>query len=66
MQIVGQKFTDATAAGLIMMTESMFGSLFSVSLGFEPFTMNLLIGGILIIISILIMQIDFSKKSRIN
>ncbi|WP_461240956.1 DMT family transporter [Paucilactobacillus sp. N302-9] len=66
MQIVGQKFTDATAAGLIMMTESMFGSLFSVSLGFEPFTTNLLIGGILIIISILIMQLDFSKKSRIS
>lgn len=64
MQIVGQKFTDATAAGLIMMTESMFGSLFSVSLGFEPFTTNLLIGGILIIISILIMQVNSSNKKE--
>lgn len=64
-QIVGQKFTDATAAGLILMTESMFGSIFSVAFGFESFTTNLLFGGILIIMSLLIMQIDFSalKKS---
>lgn len=61
LQIIGQRFTDPTPAGLILMTESMFGSLFSVALGFEPFTVHLLLGGVLIIIAILIMQLDFSR-----
>lgn len=61
LQIVGQRFTDPTPAGLILMTESMFGSIFSVVLGFEPFTVHLLLGGVLIIIAILIMQLDFSR-----
>lgn len=61
LQIVGQRFTDPTPAGLILMTESMFGSLFSVILGFEPLTWHLLVGGILIVIAILIMQVDFNR-----
>ncbi|KIS03533.1 DMT family transporter [Paucilactobacillus wasatchensis] len=61
MQIVGQKFTDATPAGLILMTESMFGSFFSILFGFEPFTDRLLIGGFLIVVAILIMQVDLRK-----
>lgn len=66
LQIVGQRFTDPTPAGLILMTESMFGSIFSVILGFEPFTMHLLMGGILIIIAILIMQLDFSRFQSVE
>ncbi|MTV82783.1 DMT family transporter [Secundilactobacillus folii] len=61
LQIVGQRFTDPTPAGLILMTESMFGSFFSVILGFEPLTLHLLIGGALIIVALLIMQLDFSR-----
>lgn len=61
MQIVGQKFTDPTPAGLILMTESMFGGLFSVLFGFEPFTQHLLIGGIMIVVAILIMQLNFRQ-----
>jgi drug/metabolite transporter (DMT)-like permease len=69
LQLIGQKFTDPTPAGLIMMTESVFGSLFSVLFGFEPFTMNLLFGGLLILIAILIMQLDWRSifvRSKIN
>lgn len=61
LQVVGQHYTDPTPAGIILMTESMFGSIFSVMFGFQPFTMNLLIGGVLIIIALLIMQVDFRK-----
>lgn len=61
LQLIGQKFTDPTAAGLIMMTESVFGSLFSVLFGFDRLTVNLLAGGGLILTAILIMQIDFRK-----
>lgn len=72
LQVVGQKYTDATSSGLILMTESLFGSLFSVFLGFESLTSNLLIGGSLITLSILLMQINTHviarvlKTSRIN
>lgn len=61
LQVVGQRFTDATPAGIILMTESMFGSIFSVVFGFEPFTANLLIGGVLIMVALLVMQLDFRK-----
>jgi EamA-like transporter family. len=72
LQVLGQKFTDATSSGLILMTESLFGSLFSVYLGFEPLTNNLLIGGTLITVSIILMQLNISaitlsiKNRRIN
>lgn len=72
LQVVGQKYTDATSSGLILMTESLFGSLFSVFLGFESLTNNLLIGGVLITFSIILMQLNshtiakLIKNRRIN
>lgn len=63
LQIVAQRYTNPTPAGLILMTEAFFGSLFSVMLGFEPFTMNLLIGGGLITAAELVMQLK--KEPRI-
>jgi drug/metabolite transporter (DMT)-like permease len=64
MQIIGQRFTDATVAGIILMTESLFGSVFSVVFGFEPLTTSLLEGGVLILCAILLMQVDFKKMRR--
>jgi drug/metabolite transporter (DMT)-like permease len=61
LQVVGQRFTDPTPAGLILMTESMFGSIFSVAFGFEPFTQDLLIGGGLIIFALLLMQVGLRR-----
>lgn len=61
LQVIGQRNTDATSAGLILMTESLFGSLFSVVGGFEALTNNLLLGGLLIIVSILIVEINLRK-----
>lgn len=61
LQIIGQRYTDPVPAGVILMTESMFGSIFSVVLGFEPFTSNLLIGGSLIVVALLIMQLNFKQ-----
>ncbi|WP_225048032.1 DMT family transporter [Lacticaseibacillus kribbianus] len=65
LQVVGQRFTDPTPAGLILMTESLFGSLFSVALGFEPFTLNLLVGGALILLALLVMQLGFRRPLRL-
>lgn len=59
LQIVGQRFTDSISAGLILMLESVFASIFSVSLGVEPLTPQLLIGGGIIFISLLMSQFNF-------
>ncbi|KRL05181.1 DMT family transporter [Liquorilactobacillus oeni] len=69
LQVIGQKYTDSTSAGLILMTESLFASFFSVILGFEQLTHNLLLGGILIVAAIFIMefnphQLFFLKKRK--
>lgn len=61
MQLIGQKYTDPTLAGIIMMTEAMFGSVFSVLFGFESFSASLVEGGVLIIAAVLLMQLDVRK-----
>lgn len=58
VQVLAQKHTSATSAGLIMMLEGVFGSIFSVVFGFEAFTMKLVVGGMLIMLSILLMEVD--------
>ncbi|MFD1776181.1 DMT family transporter [Paenibacillus rhizophilus] len=59
IQILAQKHTSATSAGLIMMLEGVFGSVFSVAFGFEALTINLFIGGMLIMLSLILMEVDF-------
>lgn len=59
LQIVGQRFTDSISAGLILMLESLFASIFSVSLGVEPLTSQLLVGGGIIFISLVMSQFNF-------
>ncbi|WP_269634862.1 DMT family transporter [Paenibacillus zanthoxyli] len=61
IQITAQKHTSATSAGLIMMLEGVFGSVFSVAFGFEAFTVNLFIGGTLIMLSLILMEADFQQ-----
>jgi drug/metabolite transporter (DMT)-like permease len=65
IQVLAQKHTSATSAGLIMMLEGVFGSIFSVAFGFESFTVQLVVGGMLIMISIILMEVDF-KQILIN
>lgn len=64
LQIYAQRLTSATTAGMIMMTESLFSSLFSVLLGFDRLTWSLLIGGGLLVVANLISQINFSRFSH--
>lgn len=61
LQVLAQKHTSATSAGLIMMLEGFFGSVFSVAFGFESFTVQLVVGGTLIMLSIVLMEIDFKQ-----
>lgn len=68
MQVFAQRHTSATSAGLIMMLEGLFGSLFSVAFGFESFTSSMAVGGTIIMIALLLMEVDFkqvlAKKNR--
>lgn len=62
MQIAAQKHLSAVTASLVMMLEGVFGSLFSVIAGFEPFTVSLLVGGVMIISSLVLSEVEFKKK----
>ena len=64
MQIVAQRYLSASTACLILMLEGVFGSVFSVLFGYEPFTVNLLVGGGLIVCSLILSEIQIVKKKE--
>lgn len=64
LQIVAQRYLSASTACLILMLEGVFGSVFSVLFGYEPFTMNLFIGGSLIVCSLILSEIQIVKKKE--
>lgn len=61
-QTVGQKYTTSTKAAIILSTEAVFGTLFSVLLIHEKFTLNMFIGCALIFISIIGVETKFGIK----
>ncbi len=64
IQTYAQSNTSPSKAAMILSTEALFGSLFSVILKIEPFTINLLIGGSLILLTIFAAETDFSKLKK--
>lgn len=64
IQTYAQSNTSPSKAAMILSTEALFGSLFSVILKIEPFTINLLIGGSLILLTIFAAETDFSKLRK--
>lgn len=61
LQIYAQKYTDATSASLILMTESFFATVTSIICGYDRLSINLVIGGALILLGNLIMQVSWNK-----
>lgn len=61
LQIKAQKYTDATSASLILMSESFFATIISVLLGYDQLSPRLVLGGLLIILANVIMQFNLSK-----
>lgn len=59
IQVAAQRYVNPSTASLVLMFESVFGSIFSIMFGFEQFTWNLLIGGSLIVASLIISEVDF-------
>ncbi len=64
IQTYAQSNTSPSKAAMILSTEALFGSLFSVILKIEPFTINLLIGGSLILLTIFAAETDLSKFKK--
>lgn len=59
LQVAAQRYVNPSTASLVLMFESVFGSIFSIMFGFEEFTLNLLIGGSLIVASLVVSEVDF-------
>lgn len=66
LQVAAQRYVSPSSASLVLMFESVFGSLFSILFGFEVFTLSLVIGGSLIILSLVVSEVDFKtfKKGK--
>jgi drug/metabolite transporter (DMT)-like permease len=65
-QCYAQKYISSTSAALIMTMEGVLGSVFSIVLGLETFTRTLVLGGLLIILSIIIMESGFLFKRPVR
>lgn len=56
MMMYGQKHTHPTISGLLMTLESFFGALFAIVLLSEPLSLKLIIGGTLMISSVVMIE----------
>lgn len=66
LQIEAQKYLTASTASLVMMLEGVFGSVFSILFGYEDFTFNLVLGGGLILCSLVLSEMRMPKKKKRN
>lgn len=67
-QILGQKNVPAANAAIILSMEGVFACIISILLGYESFKINMLIGGVTILLSAILinMQGQFSKFNFSN
>lgn len=64
LQTNAQKYSSASKVGVILSLEGFFGSLFSVILGLDKLTPNLVIGGGLIIGATILMNLRFKTFGK--
>ncbi|GLI56961.1 transporter [Propionigenium maris DSM 9537] len=66
LQTVAQKYTTASRTAIILSTEAIFGTLFSVILLSEQLTVNMIIGGCAIFAAIITVETkwEFLKKKK--
>ena len=56
IQMVAQKSLPPTRVSLILSSESLFGAVFSVLAGYDPFSIRLVVGGCIMMFSILLVE----------
>lgn len=60
-QTSAQKHTSSAKAAILLSTEALFGSLISVILVLEPFRLNMAVGGLVILSSIILSEVRLKK-----
>jgi drug/metabolite transporter (DMT)-like permease len=63
LQTSAQKRTASGKAAIILSTESLFGTIFSVIIGFESLTAKIVIGGLIIFTSVTLMEVKIPLKT---
>jgi len=64
LQTAAQQRTSAAKAAILLSTEGLFGSVFSVLLGLEPYTWRMAAGGTIIIVCVILTEVDFVRLSK--
>lgn len=62
LQTTAQKYTAASKASILLSTEGFFGAVFSVALGMEPLTLPLVVGGLIIMLSVALLEAKLPGK----
>ncbi len=62
LQNIGLKYTDSSRGSIILSTESLWGAIFAIVFLYEPLTLTILIGGIILFIAVLISEIKIKNK----
>jgi drug/metabolite transporter (DMT)-like permease len=65
-QSVGQKYTHASEAAILISTESVFGPIFSIIFLNDPFDWKLVLGMIFVFIGIMMSELDIVQIFRNN
>jgi len=66
IQIYAQKYTKAVLAGIILMLEGLFAMIFSILLGYDELTYDLLIGGAIMMVAFILAVINFDHSKKRN
>ncbi|MBT3320081.1 MAG: DMT family transporter [Clostridia bacterium] len=64
LQTWAQTITTPSKAAIIMSAESLFGPLFAILIGFEVFKINIVIGGFIILASVVLSEIEFKRRRK--
>ncbi len=62
LQNIGLKYTDSSRGSIILSTESLWGAIFAIIFLSEPFTLTILIGGLILFMAVIISEIKIKNK----
>ena len=64
MQTVGQKHVEPSRCAIIFSLESVFACLSSVVMGYEPLTLNLALGGLIVVCAVMVSEYQGKRKGE--
>ena len=64
IQTAAQRHTTSSKAALYLSTEALFGTLFSILVGLEPLTSSMMIGGLMIMGTIVLSEVEMPRFKK--